>query len=377
MAANHFHSCEGKYKSATGIYWSGRIIVTLNTDPAYVKTGKASLKHEGEGALVFDAHFAPVDASTLGVGARYLHLSVWIEHTIHHVWNDRSRITLTDRSGKGTVFEWSTTSFVTAPGWNELYLPLHAGLIGVHTSESSTALSELKMTLSYNGLGIYPDVYIDDVYICSIDPHPTTTHYVDPSDMEDYLPPDPVVIDHPTRILLEDCETLDHVLSDEVTLNTDPAFIKKGRASLRTETKSEVKLELRLPETDASDYKDYGFLHMWVYVDDISYLGVGGQIELCSGGANDTGERYWTVPAYVKKSGWNELWLPIHRSILSPAQPLHDPTHINYIRFYTSGSSAPTMYFDDIYLCNKADASLYDDTNTRPLGWQKDGAQGR
>jgi len=33
MAANHFHSCEGKYKSATGIYWSGRIIVTLNTDP--------------------------------------------------------------------------------------------------------------------------------------------------------------------------------------------------------------------------------------------------------------------------------------------------------------------------------------------------------
>ena len=33
MAANHFHSCEGKFKSATGIFWSGRIMVTLNTDP--------------------------------------------------------------------------------------------------------------------------------------------------------------------------------------------------------------------------------------------------------------------------------------------------------------------------------------------------------
>jgi len=33
MAANHFHSCEGKFKSATGIFWHGRILVTLNTDP--------------------------------------------------------------------------------------------------------------------------------------------------------------------------------------------------------------------------------------------------------------------------------------------------------------------------------------------------------
>lgn len=33
MAANYQHTCEGKYKGASGIFWSGRIIVTLNTDP--------------------------------------------------------------------------------------------------------------------------------------------------------------------------------------------------------------------------------------------------------------------------------------------------------------------------------------------------------
>ena len=33
MAANQLHTCEGKYKSAAEIYWQGRIIVTLNTDP--------------------------------------------------------------------------------------------------------------------------------------------------------------------------------------------------------------------------------------------------------------------------------------------------------------------------------------------------------
>ncbi|MDO5450462.1 MAG: hypothetical protein Q4F30_06205 [Akkermansia sp.] len=33
MSANHLHMCEGKFKNASGIYWSGRIIVTLNTDP--------------------------------------------------------------------------------------------------------------------------------------------------------------------------------------------------------------------------------------------------------------------------------------------------------------------------------------------------------
>lgn len=33
MAANYQHMCEGKFKKAAGIFWSGRIIVTLNTDP--------------------------------------------------------------------------------------------------------------------------------------------------------------------------------------------------------------------------------------------------------------------------------------------------------------------------------------------------------
>lgn len=33
MAANQHHMCEGKFKKAAGIFWSGRIMVTLNTDP--------------------------------------------------------------------------------------------------------------------------------------------------------------------------------------------------------------------------------------------------------------------------------------------------------------------------------------------------------
>lgn len=33
MSANYQHMCEGKFKKAAGIFWSGRIIVTLNTDP--------------------------------------------------------------------------------------------------------------------------------------------------------------------------------------------------------------------------------------------------------------------------------------------------------------------------------------------------------
>lgn len=33
MAANQHHMCEGKFKKAAGIFWQGRIMVTLNTDP--------------------------------------------------------------------------------------------------------------------------------------------------------------------------------------------------------------------------------------------------------------------------------------------------------------------------------------------------------
>ncbi len=343
--------------------------VTLNTDPAFIKKGTASLKHEGAGALVFDASFAPVDATALGEGELYLHMSVWIEHTVHHAWHDRSRITLTDVSGKGGCFEWSTTSFVTVPGWNECYLPLKAGHIGVARSMSVSALSGLKMTFAYNGLGIYPTIYIDDVYLCAVEPRPTTTACVEPTELDDYATPDPVVIEHPTRILLEDGETLSHVVS-AAALNTDPAYVKEGTASIRSLTEDEVKLELRFPDTDATEYKDYGFLHMWVYVEDVAGIGARGQIELCSGGDKDAGERFWTTTSYVKRSGWNELWLPIHRSALSTAKPPHDPSHINYIRFYTSSRKTPTMVFDDIYLCNKADASVYDESNTRPVGWQ-------
>jgi hypothetical protein len=338
--------------------------VTRNTDPSYIKKGSASLKHEGEGALVFDARFAPVDATRLGEGERYLHLSVWIEHTIHHVWHPRSCITLTNMSGKGGSFEWATTSFVTLPGWNELYLPLKAGHIGVARSMRADALGQLKMTLAYNGLNVYPTVAIDDVYVCAIEPYPTSARVIEPTELDDYLPPDPVIVEHPTRLLLEDGETLTHVIS-AAALNTDPAFVKQGRASIRSLTDDEVKLELRFPDTDATEYRDYGFLHMWLYVEDVADIGAGGQIELCSGGDKDTGERFWTTTSYVRRSGWNELWLPIHRSALSTAQPPHDPSHINYIRVYTASRKTPVMYFDDIYLCNKADASVYDESNTR------------
>lgn len=338
--------------------------VTLNTDPAYIKKGKASLKHEGEGSLVFDASFGPVNAASLGEGELYLHLSVWIEHTIHHVWHHRSCITLSNVSGKGGSFEWASTSFVPVPGWNEVYLPLKAGHIGMQKSMCTDALGRLSMTFAYNTLGIYPDIYIDDVYLCTVEPRPTTTRCVTTTELDDYTTPDPVVIEHPTRIMIEDGETLAHVVSP-AELNTDPNYVKQGRSSIRSLSEDAVRLELRFPDTDATEYKDYGFLHMWVYVEDVADIGSGGQIELCSGGDKDTGERFWTTTLYVKKSGWNELWLPIHRSTLSTAKPTHDPSHINYIRFYTTSGKTMAMYFDDIYLCNKADSSVYHKGNTR------------
>ena len=65
--------------------------------------------------------------------------------------------------------------------------------------------------------------------------------------------------------------------------------------------------------TDLSAYMD-GFLHLWVYVDDLSKV-TGGMIEITSYAGVDNQERYWNLTDYLTKSGWNELFLPLPEAL--------------------------------------------------------------
>ena len=352
--------------SASGV--SG---ATLNTDPNYIKEGSGSLRTSGDDpSLVLRSTFAPVNGNVLNSDELYLHISIWIEDTINLVWGGRNEITLGNRAdGSGQTFMWNTTSFLTHAGWNDIYLPLKAGWRGTTETMDVSTLQYLQITLQHSALAIYPTVYIDDIYLCSVTPYDATTEALAPSAPNDYAAIDSIKVENPTRIVIDTCDTTSQLTSAakaHMTVNTNPTYIKEGSGSLKTTTAGVVKLELKFPNTNAFIYKNYGYLHMWVYVDDIKNIGAGGQIELCSGGACDVGEINWIPSAHLKKSGWNELWIPLQSG---SAQTTYDASSLNYLRIHTTaGAATPTMYFDDIYLCNKADGSVYNESNTSSVG---------
>lgn len=81
---------------------------------------------------------------------------------------------------------------------------------------------------------------------------------------------------------------------------------------------------------DVSAYSD-GYLHVWVYVKNISYIAAG-QLELCNGTGPDEYETGWNLTPYITKNGWNELKLPLSETV----NGVHaaDLSHIEYIRLY-------------------------------------------
>lgn len=101
---------------------------------------------------------------------------------------------------------------------------------------------------------------------------------------------------------------------------------------------------------DMSAYAE-GYAHLWVYVEDVNNL-IGGQIELCSGGGPDMYETSWNLAAYVSRSGWNELYLPLAKA--GQGSKPADLSGINYIRIFFLQNGQGKVGVDSFYLTNEA-----------------------
>jgi hypothetical protein len=151
--------------------------------------------------------------------------------------------------------------------------------------------------------------------------------------------------------MLLDGETVAEGVS-QVTLNTDPTYVKQGAASYRHDG-GHICLQANLAEpVDISDYVQDGYLHLWIHVGDAPLSYKDGQIEIGSGGREDVSEWCWYMNAHVTSAGWNELYLPLSGAV-NGREPRIDPTAINFIRIYciTADGTKPTVYLDDIYVC--------------------------
>ena len=102
---------------------------------------------------------------------------------------------------------------------------------------------------------------------------------------------------------------------------------------------------------DFSAYARNGYLHMWVYVDQKD--GINGQINLSDDAANAADALAWNVADYVRKSGWNELYLPLEAAIKKPDTEV-DFSKLCFLRIYASGLTS--LGLDDVYFCLRGKA---------------------
>ncbi len=341
----------------------------LNTDPTYIKQGKGSLKHDGKNpAFWLGATLDPVDISSLGTEHLFLHMWIYVSDPIDQIWGGN---TLKMTTKNGSTYYWPTSTALSCAGWNEVWLSLDSGWRQADTQKDLSPITSISIEVAPSAREQRPDVYIDDISICHVLPY-TDVSLWENSQPHAYQKPNHNVTVAASRIMINDCETLDY-LSDSVLpfteINSDPRYIKEGNHSIKITqgTAKNVFYEMLFPATDASDYARFGYLHMWIYFDRIDMVNNGGYVELTSSGTYDNGERSWSLPTYVKEAGWHELWLPLHEAKATGAVAF-DPENVKYIRMYLNkGLGATTVYLDDIYLCNVIGGE-YDATNTGSIG---------
>ena len=141
-----------------------------------------------------------------------------------------------------------------------------------------------------------------------------------------------------------------------VELNAEPAYIKEGNYSYKHTAQPDEAIDILFVHKgkglDISRFMNRdGYLHMWVYMKDMSTQLWGGDIQLTSQGAPDSGALLWVTTSYLTHDGWNEVWLS-----LADAKRLgaFDPKNANYLRMFTVHNPKRNhgdVYIDDVYFC--------------------------
>ncbi len=148
-------------------------------------------------------------------------------------------------------------------------------------------------------------------------------------------------------------------------LNTDPAYIKDGAYSYchtaqpSPDQPSDILIEHIFSPLDISRLMNRdGYLHLWVWVEDMSTQLWGGNIQISSSGRPDVDCLFWVSTSYLTHNGWNEVWLSLADA---KRRGSIDPTAVNYFRMVTVHNPKRNhgrAYFDDVYFCTAKSARI-------------------
>ena len=312
----------------------------LNDDFDYVKEGDYSFLSEagkrGNGNEVFLFKFGggrELDISEY-MGNGYLHFWLYVEDPEKFV-SGEMELTSSGNCDKQEL-NWSPTKYITKQGWNEVYFPL-SDTKSVASDFNPQKVNFIRLFMM-TADGNYGNYYIDDIYFCM------GTVEEDPGNVIGR-------VNAKGDLIVATCDSLSEVGASGMRMVTDPQSIKEGSGAWWVKDNNLTVMSVKYPEPfNVANYTN-GYLHMWVWVSDASALDQG-QIEITSGGDCDKNELNWSATAYIKKSGWNELYLPL--ATAGKTGGTFNATAMNYLRIYIFPKSGKTVdyYIDDIRFTN-------------------------
>ncbi|MCQ2425567.1 MAG: hypothetical protein MJ070_05425 [Lachnospiraceae bacterium] len=143
------------------------------------------------------------------------------------------------------------------------------------------------------------------------------------------------------------CETAEGL--KYAALNTDPKLIAEGKGSwtlTHRPHEANTLLEASFSPVSVEGFTD-GYLHVSVYVSEYVNLLWGGDITLYGEGG---GALSWSFPAYLTRTGWNDVYLPFD-SALPSGNFRADRVNGFRVRSEFGADFENVFAFDDIFVC--------------------------
>ncbi len=150
-----------------------------------------------------------------------------------------------------------------------------------------------------------------------------------------------------TRLDILDCDSVEGWWGNGPVYNTTEIVKEGSGANLTTDSSLAVFCRVWDGTYDISSYIDTGYLHFWLYVDNVSALKLNSR-ELGMFELNDTNSKTisFSTTKYIKNNGWNEIIIPLKDSVVKTA----DLTALSSFRLFQYVNSTATIVIDDIYV---------------------------
>lgn len=305
--------------------WGDADFLRLETSAA----GEAFLLGNRDiGFMQYTYSFAAKDLSAYK-DAGYLHVRIYLSDA-SKVTDARAEIT-SSGEGANQSAAWALGGHAWKNGWNDLYLEASKAE-NWNSAINWGAANYFRIYFNYTD---NITTGIDDLYMCKKGQYPAEPDLTLPTN-EGYNKHIPVA----DTADLEDWSTkADHRVA------TSPA----GLTWLESRTDGIIQYTHTMePGANFLEYKDQGYLHLWLYVENKELLS-GGQAELTSSGFGDSLETGWDLKPYVSKNGWNELFLPVKDAVKTGGDT--DFAAVNFFRVYLTYTGTMKTGLMDPTLC--------------------------